>query len=134
MRLIVKSTIIMATLCSIAAVTHAVEHDTDAGYTNIGESRNCIDRRQMKRADAVDNENVNFIMSDGTIYRNILLNSCSILRDADRFSYNAASRSQLCRGDRISSLEIIGNIPRTFGSCSLGSFQEIKMIEKSDDI
>lgn len=133
MRIIVKSALILVSICSVAAVTHAVENETESNVTKIGEPLSCIDRRQMKRAEVIDGATVNFIMRDDTVYRNMLLNSCDVLRDADRFSYKSAGRNQLCRGDRMSSLETIGNSLRTFGSCSLGSFQEIEIAEKSSD-
>lgn len=113
---------------SISATSAQNNGDT---IKNIGEARLCIRNANLARARVINDDVVDFEMRDGTIFRNILLTSCPLLRDSDRFSYRQFTKSSLCRGDQISSLETVGDRLQIFGRCGLGTFQQI---EKSPEI
>lgn len=101
------------------------ETQTDEIIT-IGKPKNCIRRERAESTVVIDEKTVEFTDDRGRLYRNILPTSCSIIRNSDRFSFQKFSGEQLCKGDRISSLETFGDRIRSFGLCPLGEFQEIE--------
>lgn len=141
MRSIIKSSIILASVFTLAVATHAQEEnsdtsasdnaDTEPKVTEIGDPKKCISSNRLARTKVVDVNTVDFTLRNGKVYRNTLLTSCSIIRNNDRFTYRQALSSRLCKGDQISSLETISDRLQSFGLCGLGDFQQIE-VEKSE--
>jgi hypothetical protein len=87
-------------------------------------SRSCINTRLIRRTYIVDDRNVLFYMSGGTVFHNILRMPCHGLEREDRFSYHTTG-AQLCRLDGIYVLYNGAWGLREGASCSLGDFHEI---------
>lgn len=94
-----------------------------------GDPVNCVQINRIRSTSIVDDQTVDFRMSNGTIYRNTLPNSCPGLNAADAFSYRT-SQSQLCNVDIIRVLNTGGG-PRFGASCGLGQFVPVKPAEET---
>ena len=87
-------------------------------------TRECINLRQIRRTEVVDDRNILFYMRGATVYHNILPRQCGGLAREDRFSYQT-SIGRLCRMD---SIRVLYNNPyglREGNRCSLGVFHKI---------
>lgn len=139
MRSIIKSSIILASVFTLAVATQAQEEnsdtsasdnaDTDAKVTEIGEPERCINSGRLARTKVINDKTVDFTLRNGKVYRNTLLTNCAIIRNNDRFTFRRDLSSQLCKGDQISSLETISDRLQSFGLCGLGTFQQIEVEE-----
>lgn len=89
-----------------------------------GDPLNCIQTNRIRSTQIVDDQTVDFRMSDGTILRNTLPNNCPGLRMANAFSYSS-SQPQLCSVDVIRVLNTSGG-PRLGAACGLGQFVPVK--------
>lgn len=89
-----------------------------------GEPVNCIQTNRIRSTNIVDDQTIDFRMSNGTIYRNTLPNRCPGLRPGDAFSYRT-TQSRLCRIDVIRVINTTGG-PRFGASCGLGQFVPVK--------
>lgn len=135
MRSIIKSSMILAGALTVAVATQAQEGNSEVASQDnvkeIGDPKKCINSSRLARTKTVNDKTVDFTLRNGKTYRNTLLTSCSIIRNNDRFTYRQESSTRLCKGDKISSLETIGDRLQSFGLCGLGEFQEVE-IEKSE--
>lgn len=113
---------IAATL-SIAGAEQSAE--ILAGYEKNGKTVSCINLRQIRNSDPIDDYAIIFETSGNKKFLNELNGRCIGLGREERFSYKT-SQSQLCRGDIITVLDTRGS---RRGSCSLGEFQELAEIE-----
>jgi hypothetical protein len=86
--------------------------------------RHCVSLLRIDRTDIVDDSNILFYMTNGTIYRNQLPHRCPGLRTADSFMYRT-SLNQLCDLDIITVLNSLGFGFMRGPSCGLGSFQPV---------
>lgn len=135
MRSIIKSSMILAGVFTVAVATHAQDENSEASAENsvkeIGEPQKCINSTRLARTKVVNDITVDFTLRNGKVYRNTLLTNCSLIRNNNRFTYRQESSTRLCKGDKISSLETIGDRLQSFGLCGLGNFQQIEA-EKSE--
>ena len=90
------------------------------------ETRACISVRQIRRTDVIDDQNILFYMRGGTVYHNMLLRRCTILKRQKTFMYET-STGGLCRMDHIRVLtdNIIGGGLMGGVFCSLGAFRKL---------
>jgi hypothetical protein len=113
---------------SAAAPGFAIQPD-DAleGFRQTGEAVNCVNLRQIRSINAVDESHFLVEMRGGQTYLNETRGRCS---GADkRFNYleYRTSGSQLCRGEIVR----VRDQQNSFmaGSCSFGSFERLEEIE-----
>ena len=84
--------------------------------------RKCINTRQIRSTEVVDDRNILFYTSGKTVYHNILPRQCHGLARSGSFSYRIAT-GRLCNVDTIKVLDTYSRIPGM--SCSLGVFHQI---------
>lgn len=84
--------------------------------------RKCINMRQIRSTDVVDDRNILFYTSGKTVYHNILPKQCKGLARAGSFSYRIAT-GRLCDLDTIKILDTYSSIHGI--SCPLGVFHQI---------
>lgn len=92
-----------------------------------GDPVNCVQTNRIRSTNIVDDQTIDFRMSNGTIFRNTLPNRCPGLASADAFSYRT-SQAQLCSVDVIRVLNTGGG-PRFGATCGLGQFVPVKPAE-----
>lgn len=95
-----------------------------------GEPVSCVPLRQIRQTQVRDDRTIDFEMTGGQVYRNVLPHECNGLGFEEAFSYST-SLSQLC------STDIITVIPRGGAgipgpSCGLGKFQPIEYPEEAE--
>ncbi len=132
-----QSTIIIASALAAGSVAFAAEKasgDDKYEIKTIGEPESCISRSRIRSTDVIDDQTIDFKMSNGDIYRNNLPNKCSGLGFEEAFSYKT-STNQLCSVDIIHVLDQTAGRIETRGACGLGKFQKIEKIprDKSGD-
>lgn len=85
----------------------------------------CISPNMIRSTRVVDDQNIDFIMNNGTVYRNTLSGSCPGLKMEERFAYKI-STNQLCSVDIITVLQNFGFGFSQGASCGLGKFQKMQ--------
>ena len=91
----------------------------------VGEPVNCVSTGSIDNTRVHDDRTIDFVMRDGTVYRNTLPVSCSPLGFEKRFSYRTTS-ARLCSSDTITVLQSGGVGAPT---CSLGQFVPVNLTE-----
>lgn len=89
-----------------------------------GEPITCVQTNRIRNTEVIDDSTIDFIMNDGTIFRNSLPNSCPGLGFERSFTY-ATSINQLCNVSIITVVNQGGGL-RLGASCGLGLFQPVK--------
>ena len=129
-----QSTIIIASALAAGSVAFAAEKasgDDRYDISTIGEPKSCINRSGIRSTDVIDDQTIDFKMSNGDIYRNSLPNRCSGLAFEKAFSYKT-STNRLCNVDIIKVLDSTAGQLATRGACGLGKFQKIEKIPKAE--
>ena len=109
-------------MLGLVATMSVQAQDPEPGHDD--GSRTCVNTRRIRRTVIVDDRNLLFYMAGGTVYHNILRQSCNGLKREGRFSYHTTGNS-LCRLDSIRVLYDGAWGLREGISCSLGDFFEI---------
>ncbi|MGB5076089.1 MAG: hypothetical protein WBO17_01250 [Sphingorhabdus sp.] len=91
----------------------------------VGKPVKCIPIRSIQSTSVIDDSTIDFKLSGGRTYRNILPHSCPGLKSEDKFSYRT-SLSQLCSVDIIHVLHDYGGRLSEGAGCGLGVFQPIE--------
>ena len=123
-----RKTLILSLLGALAACSAPPPRATQP-MVPAGDPVNCVQTNRIRGTSIVDDQTIDFRMSNGTVYRNTLPNSCPGLRAADAFSYRT-SQARLCNVDIIRVLNTSGG-PRTGASCGLGQFVPVKPAEEA---
>lgn len=89
-----------------------------------GDPVTCVDISRIRETRVRDDRTIDFRMTDGTVLRNSLPNSCPGLGFERSFAYST-SLSRLCNVDIITVLQQGGG-PRRGASCGLGQFTPMK--------
>jgi hypothetical protein len=89
-----------------------------------GEPVNCVDTIRIRETRVIDDQTIDFVMTDGSIMRNTLPNRCPGLGFERAFSYQT-SISRLCNVNIITVVNQGGGVRRG-ASCGLGMFQPVK--------
>ncbi len=85
-----------------------------------GETRSCIVLSNLRQSIVRGDQIIDFVMRDGSVWRNTLPYRCPTLGFQRAFSYQT-SINQLCKPDLISVIQLNGGNPIT-SRCGLGTF------------
>lgn len=121
-------TIACAFALIVATTAGAAREKGPPPATPAGEATDCVSLSNIREARVRDDRTIDFIMRNGTVYRNTLAFSCPQLGFEQSFSYKT-SLSRLCSVDIITVLQHAGGI-RTGASCGLGTFQPVKLLPR----
>ena len=121
MRKLVLATLALA---ATAGIAEARDRSAVPAATPIGDAVNCVPLRNIQSTRVYGDSVIDFHMSGGKVYRNVLPNSCPSLGFEERFLYKT-SLSELCSVDIITVLTSPGLSPGA--SCGLGKFQPVKL-------
>ena len=95
----------------------------------IGEAESCINNQRIRHPRVRSDQVIDFEMSGGDVYRNILPNRCPRLGFEEAFSYQT-SISRLCNTEIIYVLEQTGGgVPRRGAGCGLGDFVPVEYVD-----
>ncbi len=97
---------------------------TAASLVPAGEPVACVQTSRIRSTHVLDDQTIDFIMTDGRVFRNTLPSRCPGLGFERAFAYRT-SLSQLCNVDIITVLNTGGG-PRRGASCGLGQFQPMQ--------
>lgn len=97
-------------------------------YEATGRVEHCVPMRSLRQSIILDDRTIFFESIGRKGYMNRLPQECRGLMREERYAY-ANSFGSLCRGEIITILDSFG---RSWGSCSLGSFEEYKQKPKAD--
>ncbi|MFN3592533.1 MAG: DUF6491 family protein, partial [Thermaurantiacus sp.] len=97
---------------------------TAANLVPAGEPVNCVQRNRIRSTHVLDDQTIDFVMTDGRVYRNTLPGRCPGLGFDRAFGYRT-SVNQLCNVDIITVISSGGG-PRRGASCGLGMFQPMQ--------
>lgn len=139
MRLIVKtSAAALTAIAAISAITINAQDSEDKTEAKskksdeillVGEPVNCIHPRNIRNTHVIDNQTIEFRMTDGKILRNDLGRQCPGLSKGDPISYTLRG-TRLCNVDQFSVLRTTAGRIETRARCSFGKFQEIVKVKK----
>lgn len=126
-------TVLATTLALFALGCAPVEADgdfvSDGPPVNVvGEPESCIPINRMRSSKVRDDRTIDFEMSGGKVYRNILPSKCPRLGFEEAFTYKT-SLSRLCNTDIVYVLESVGGDLRRGAGCGLGDFVPVKYIK-----
>ncbi|WP_338468592.1 hypothetical protein RXV95_00030 [Novosphingobium sp. ZN18A2] len=107
----------------------AARADRVPAARSVGEAVSCIPLAQLRESIVRDDRTIDFRMTGGRVYRNVLPYSCSGLGFERAFSY-ATSLSQLCSTDIIHVLQTVGGRVQPAAACGLGQFQPVELEKK----
>ncbi len=122
------SLMLAASLLLTAAPGLARNRDQVPEATPAGKPESCIPLRNIRQSNVHSDQVIDFVMSNGRVYRNTLPQSCPQLGFEERFSY-ATSLSQLCSVDIITVLYATPALSRG-ASCGLGQFQPVTLVKR----
>lgn len=97
-------------------------------YEATGEVKRCISLNRISTTRVLDDKTILFKMRGRKHYVNRMKHACPSLKREERFMYKT-SIGQLCSIDIITVLDSFG---RSWASCGLGKFEEIKLKPKPD--
>lgn len=97
-------------------------------YEATGEVKRCISLNRISNTRVLDDKTIFFKMRGRKHYVNRMKHACPSLKREERFMYKT-SIGQLCSIDIITVLDSFG---RSWASCGLGKFEEIKLKPKPD--
>lgn len=101
------------------------------GYELTGETRQCLTARRVDAMDPINEDAWLITLRNGGVYVNQLNGTCrAALRNFTYFQYDLHG-GQLCRGEIVRIMDQGSNTVR--GSCSLGSFEELRPIEPTGE-
>lgn len=106
--------------CAPTPAAERADAAADAAPPQAASGESCINLASIRESRVVDDNTIDFIMRDGSIYRNTLPNRCPSLGFEAAFTY-ATSLSQLCSSDIIRVIQQGGG-PQLGASCGLGRF------------
>jgi hypothetical protein len=90
----------------------------------VGKPVSCVQTNLIRDTRVWDDYTIDFVMTDGTRYRNTLAGRCPNLGFDQRFAYKTAT-SSLCSVDTITVLPTGSSIPGP--TCGLGPFVPVKL-------
>lgn len=117
-----------AMACAIAGGAAISAPDRDGKSVAMqpaGNPIDCVNLRQIRSTEIIDDSTIDFKMAGGKILRNKLPYRCPSLKSEDAFSYRT-SLTQLCSIDTIRVLQSYGGRLQEGTSCGLGKFQPIE--------
>ncbi|MBO9376071.1 hypothetical protein GG804_04785 [Sphingomonas histidinilytica] len=121
-RMIAGAAALILAASGMTADARPLKPEQEAKIKPAGPAENCIPLRSIRNTRVRDDRTIDFYMTGGKVYRNVLPQSCPGLGFEERFGY-ATSLSQLCSVDIITVLRT-PPVPQG-ASCGLGKFQPI---------
>ena len=118
----------LALAAPVRAQDNANPRDPVPSATPAGKPTSCLQLNRIQSSEVRSDSVIDFIMRDGTVYRNTLPMSCPSLGFERRFAYRTSTQ-QLCSVDTIQVLNQPG-IQRG-PTCGLGEFQPVKLDKTS---
>jgi hypothetical protein len=112
-----------AALCAVL-VGPVVAKPAPQAMVPAGPPENCVETNRIRSTTVLDDQTIDFKMSDGRTLRNTLPNRCPGLGFERAFGYSTGT-SQLCNVDLITVVSQ-GAGPRRGASCGLGQFVPVK--------
>jgi hypothetical protein len=109
--------------CTVEPETTASAASTAPAAVAAGEAVDCVPTGSIDNTRVHDNRTIDFVMRDGTVYRNTLPVACSPLGFEKRFTYRTTT-ARLCSSDTITVLQAGGVGAPT---CGLGKFVPIRL-------
>ena len=106
-----------------AGTNASVDPAQTADARPVGPPQDCVRISRIRSTHVRDDRTIDFVLSGGETYRNVLPNACPGLGFERSFSYGS-SLSRLCSVDIITVVNTSGGPSRGAG-CGLGSFQRI---------
>jgi len=97
-------------------------------YESTGEFARCVSLNRIDSTKVLDGKTIFFKMRGKSHYVNRMKRKCPSLEREQRFMYKV-SFGKLCRIDTISVIDSFG---RSWSSCGLGEFEEIKLKPKAE--
>jgi len=97
-------------------------------YETTGKTRSCVPMRSLRQSIILDDSTIFFESVGRKGYMNKLPRECRGLLREERFAYSNSFGS-LCRAEIITILDSFG---RSWGSCSLGDFEEYQKKPKTE--
>lgn len=97
-------------------------------YETTGKVENCVPMRSLRQSHIFDDQTIFFESIGKRGYMNRMPNKCAGLLREERFAYSNSFGS-LCRAQIIT---VLDNFGRSWGSCSLGDFEEYTKKPKTD--
>ena len=91
------------------------------GYTDTGETRNCLPTYRIRNTRVLDNKTILFRMDGRDYYVNRLPRNCPGLKIEGGFGYTLSGLNDLCNTDSITVLSDIGG----GATCMLGKFDQV---------
>ncbi len=114
---------------AILAATPLAAKSTPLPRVVTGPPVSCINLRNIRSTNVVDDQTIDFHMSGNQVYRNTLPNSCPQLGFERAFAYQT-SISQLCSVDIITVI-VQGSGSMRGASCGLGQFTPVSSKPKN---
>lgn len=96
------------------------------GYTDTGETRNCLPTYRIRNTRVLDNKTILFRMDGRDYYVNRLPRNCPGLKIEGGFGYTLRGLNDLCHTDSITVLSDIGG----GATCMLGKFDRVEKTPK----
>lgn len=111
---------------------HAQEQESQAieGYALTGETRSCLQLRQIDDMEMHDDENLLITTRSGDAYLSKVGSGCSQAGGLGAYIQTNTSGRSLCRNDIIYIRDSTFN--GTLGSCRLGEFEQLVPLESND--
>lgn len=123
MRVFTGRSLLIAALPLAVAACSTTSNRELAEVKPIGPEKMCLQLRDIRNSNVIDDQTIDFVTRNGDVYRNRLPNSCPQLGFERAFSY-ATSITQLCSVDIIT--VFMNGQPQLRGaSCGLGMFTPI---------
>lgn len=117
-----------ASLAGCAAEPESAPPTRAPAAVAIGDPVDCVSTSLIQNTRVHDDRTIDFVMRNGTIYRNTLPTSCPGLGFEERFGYRT-TLGRLCSSDTITVLQSGGRGP----ICGLGEFVPIRLTEETED-
>lgn len=99
--------------------------------TPAANSERCIQTKDIRQTEVVDDQNILFHLRNNKVYKNHLPHRCGGLAMADAFLYETR-QSQLCNVDIIKVLNSTAGTLMPGASCGLGVFEPVEPVAKAD--
>ena len=110
--------------CAVSRGPEANEQSKAPAAVAVGQPVDCVQTRRIHSTKVWDDYTIDFLMTDGTRYRNTLPGRCVNLAYSERFGYRTPT-GQLCNSDTITVLPAASSLPGA--TCGLGRFVPVKL-------
>lgn len=134
----IRYTVAAASLCALAAcapmdgASRADPSLAGPAVRVVGEAESCINRSRIRHTLIRSDQVIDFEMSGGKVYRNVLTRPCPRLGFEQAITYDS-SIDQFCRPELIYVLDRVGGGLQRGAGCGLGDFVPVEYLEDGED-